>query len=344
MERPAEIRFPALGVTLRCGEPDSAAESARELGDRLLLGVRYGAAPGTPGTGLEPFLEVPNRVLGRTGPTLELWVADSPVARGAHGRFRLAETSAALFGAAAFSLRQGTETATCTAYDELLALLAAREGAEIVRVWNYLPGINESERGLERYRAFNVGRARAYERRFGAGAPRRYPASSAVGTVGDELLVAFAAAREPVRHVENPRQTSAWRYPPRYGPVGPTFARGAVAPASWGHALFLSGTASIVGHETCHPGELASQIDETFENIGRALEAAREAGWPASRLEGPVKVYLRRAGDWPAAREELRGRLGRGTPVVALEADICRADLEIEIEAVDPGSGAATAR
>jgi len=344
MERPAEIRFPALGVTLRCGEPDSAAASARELGDRLLLGVRYGAAPGTPGTGLEPFLDVPNRVLGRRGPTLELWVADSPVARGAQGRFRFAETPTALFGAARFDLGGGTDAATHAAYGELFALLAAHGDAEIVRVWHYLPGINENERGLERYRAFNVGRARAFASRFGTAAPARYPASSAVGTTGSALLIAFAASREPVCHVENPRQVSAWRYPPRYGPVGPTFARGAVAPASWGHAFFLSGTASIVGHETRHPGALSSQIEETFENIGRTLEAARGAGWPAHDPRGPFKVYLRRAGDWPAARAALQGRLARGTPVVALEADICRADLEIEIEAVDPGAGAGAPR
>lgn len=344
MERPAEIRFPALGVTLCCGEPDSAAASARELGDRLLLGVRYGAAPGTPGTGLEPFLDVPNRVLGRTGPTLELWVADSSVARGSQGRFRFAETPSALFGAARFPLGGGTEEATRAAYGELFALLRAHGDAEIVRVWNYLPGINDDERGLERYRAFNVGRSRAFETRYGAGAVARYPASSAVGTTGDQLLIAFAAAREAVRHVENPRQVSAWRYPPRYGPVGPTFARGAVAPASWGHALFLSGTASIVGHETLHPGALSSQIDETFQNIRLTLAAAREAGWPANDPRGPFKVYLRRADDWPAARAELRGRLARGTPVVALVADICRTDLEIEIEAVDPGAGAVSPR
>ncbi len=338
MERPAEIRFPALGVSLRCGEPEAAAESARSLGDRLLLTIRYGAAPGSDCAGPEPFLDVPNRVLGRTGPTLELWAADMPVARGAHGSFRLAETPRALFGAARYPFRANSEAAAFTAYRELLELLDRRGRAEIVRIWNYLPGIHESVRGLERYRAFNVGRAAAFADRFGAGAPASYPASSAVGTLGDDLLIAFAAAREPVRQVENPRQVSAWRYPPRYGSVGPTFARAAIAPASWGSPLFLSGTASIVGHETRHPDQLAPQIGETLENIDHALEAARSAGWPAAGAWGPIKVYLRHATDWPAARGALAAAFPAGTAVVALEAEICRDDLRIEIEGVFPGA------
>lgn len=338
MERSSEIRFPALGISLRCGEPASAAESARALGDRLLLAVRYGAPAEPCDIGLEPLLDVPNRVLGRTGPTLELWTADRPVARSVHGGFRLAETPRALFGAGRFPLGGDSEAAAWDAYRELLELLEARGRAEIVRIWNYLPRIHEQERGLERYRAFNVGRARAFGERFGAAAPASYPASSAVGTRGDDLLIAFAAAREPVRQVENPRQVSAWCYPPSYGPVGPTFARAAIAPASWGHALFLSGTASVVGHETRHPDELEPQIAETLENIDRTQEAARAAGWPGGDARGPIKVYLRHAADWPVVRDALLAGLPPATAVVALEAEICRDDLRIEIEGVFPGA------
>jgi len=321
--------------SLRCGEPASAAAAQAELGDRLLLAVRYGAPAGAADGGLDPFLEVPNPVLG-SGPMLELWSSPEPASRSTRGRYRLAEAGGTLFGAGRFPLAGGTEGAARDAYRELLALLDDGDPASIVRVWNYLPEIHADEGGLERYRVFNIGRARAFAERFGDDAPLRYPASSAVGTSGEELLVAFAAARASVRPVENPRQTSAWRYPPTYGPVGPTFARGAIGPAAWGTPFFLSGTASIVGHETRHVGDLAAQVEETLANIGRALDEARRAGWRGGRPPGPVKVYLRHAESWPALRAVLRARLPPATPLVALRAEICREDLEVEIEGLFP--------
>lgn len=103
-------------------------------------------------------------------------------------------------------------------YRELLALLDERGYPGLQRVWNYVPRINEDQRGVERYKHFNVGRARGFEERFGETAERHFSAASAVGTVGDTLIVCFAAGREPGTHLENPRQISAHRYLPDYGP------------------------------------------------------------------------------------------------------------------------------
>jgi chorismate lyase / 3-hydroxybenzoate synthase len=46
------------------------------------------------------------------------------------------------------------------------------------------------------------------------------------------------------------------------------------------------------------------------------------------------RVYIRHAKDYPAIRDVLFARLGATADVVYLQADICRADLLVEIEAM----------
>ena len=45
------------------------------------------------------------------------------------------------------------------------------------------------------------------------------------------------------------------------------------------------------------------------------------------------KVYLRRPADLPVIKAELAAALGAGTRFIYLQADICRQDLLVEIEA-----------
>ena len=52
----------------------------------------------------------------------------------------------------------------------------------------------------------------------------------------------------------------------------PTFSRAALADLGAGEvALFVSGTASIVGHETQHPGDVRAQTLETLNNLRAVL-------------------------------------------------------------------------
>lgn len=63
-------------------------------------------------------------------------------------------------------------------------------------------------------------------------------------------------------------------------------------------------------------------------------EARRLGAWRVPALSGfaQAKVYLRFAGQADAARARLSGRLPDGDATIFLEADICRADLLVEIE------------
>ncbi len=324
------------GLTLRVGPAGRlAAELDKERG-RVLLAVRYGG----PASGLRdadhPFVDVPNSVLDGA-PQLEIWGTPAPAARFRRGELAWAEDGRVLFGCRSRRVGDDIEADAFETYRELLALLDERGYPGLQRVWNYVPQINETQRGVERYKRFNVGRARGFEERFGETAEQHFSAASAVGTVGEALIVCFAAGREPGTHVENPRQVSAHRYPPEYGPKSPSFARGTFAPASWGRALFLSGTGSVVGHETVHRGDPLGQLEESLTNVDALLEGA--VGRSGRRRHdvvrfGLLKTYVRSPEHFPAIRDALARRLDPSTSAIYLKADLCRADLLVELEGV----------
>jgi hypothetical protein len=224
-------------------------------------------------------------------------------------------------------------------YREMLAVTLAR-GRRLARVWNYVPEINaEAAEGLETYRVFCRGRSLGFERAGWSGA---LPAASAVGGAPGVLAVMFAAAREGPVARENPEQVPAYEYPADYGPKSPSFSRAMQVRADGRRWTFVSGTAAIKGHETQAVGDLAGQIACTLDNLrlvslecglGEDLGAAAGAG---TGVERHFKVYLRDAARLAEARAALEGGGGllrAADRVTWLQADICRAELEIEIEA-----------
>src|SRR5262249_28147311 len=123
-------------------------------------------------------------------------------------------------------------------------------------------------------------------------------------------------------------------YPSQYGPK-PAFSRASLVRDDSGAMLFISGTASIVGHRTLHAEDVAAQTRETLINIEALLEQANRVSGSSSFGLGSLayKVYVRNAADLPLIRAELNGALGANARVVYLLADICRRDLLVEIEA-----------
>ncbi len=225
--------------------------------------------------------------------------------------------------------------ATDAGYREIFDLLAASGYPYLVRVWNYLPEINRQADGEERYRQFNAARRTAFQS-FGRVDGGSIPAASALGSkAGSPLSMYFLAAREPPLAIENPRQISAYHYPPQYGEHSPIFSRASVMSAAAGTNLFVSGTASIVGHETRHHGDAAAQTAESLANIAAVLrEANRLLGASRYALETlTFKVYVRRPGDLSTIAAQIERSAAREAPIVYLQADVCREDLLVEIEA-----------
>ena len=296
-----------------------------------------------------PLAHVRTPVLGDAQDVLEVWRTGGPTEAGCHGQVRYARGGDFVFGSLAVQEREAAdasgpgartplEIATNLAYRQMYAALAAC-GSQLVRIWNYIADINLDTHGLERYRQFNSARHEA-TLASGRTVTGSVPAASALGTAsGSPLTIYFLASRRAPTFIENPRQVSAYRYPAQYGPRSPSFSRGTVLGAGSEATLFISGTASIVGHRTLHAGDLAAQTRETLVNIEALLEeAARRSGAEELRLETlAYKVYVRDPNELPVIRGELESALGPKAAILYLKADICRPDLSVEIEAVGGG-------
>lgn len=215
-------------------------------------------------------------------------------------------------------------------------VLAVTRGRHLYRIWNYVPEINVESNGLENYRTFCQGRSLAFEGILGGEFQPRLPAASAVGCVGNRIELIFAAGELAPAHFENPEQIPAYHYPAEHGPRPPSFARATVVRDGSRTWTFISGTSAIKGHETIAPGALDAQIDCTLDNlrlIGKKSGIGEDLG--AGRTSRRFfKVYLRHASAFSAARTRLEQSLLRPSDIVTyLQADICRAALQVEIEA-----------
>jgi chorismate lyase/3-hydroxybenzoate synthase len=284
----------------------------------------------------------------------EVWRVANPdvqLSSGAEqGKIRYRYSDDLLFGSLSIAERavdarseaEALQRATEIAYQEIFDLLDDTAHPHVLRIWNYLPNINAQAGGDERYRHFNSARQTAF-RKSGRATMGTVPAASALGSpAGSPLSIYFLAARRPPRMIENPRQTSAYHYPRKFGRHSPIFSRACIWGDSGGR-LFVSGTASIVGHETIHRGDVIAQTRETIVNIGALLEQAnRIVGASRYSLDSlKLKVYLRNPSDLPGVEAALAGLLRSGASlphpapfIVYLQADVCREDLLVEIEAV----------
>ncbi|MGI8605241.1 MAG: hypothetical protein ACR2OZ_19895 [Verrucomicrobiales bacterium] len=230
---------------------------------------------------------------------------------------------------------------TC-ALDELTLniyrdLLALTKDWSVCRIWNYVPYINTETTGLENYRRFNLGRWQAYRDAFGERLHQFLPAASAVGVRDDKLATVFVASRAGVSQIDNPEQVPAWRYPETYGPKAPSFARAAIAGDNGTRRGWVSGTASIKGHASVAAGDPLRQLDVTLDNLRLVLAQMNfpPLGDRSGSGSHRIKVYLRRRADLDAIRSRLceqgmNGANGQGP--LFLAADICRRELDVEIE------------
>lgn len=326
-----------------------ALRSARLMpGDRRDAGhstepLLGGLIFGTPATVALPTVgQVALPVLSSAGPVIDTWHGGTVVHQaGACGSVRWRHDGCWLYGALELDLSSDDADfdALCErAYRDVFETLARTGYAHLLRLWNYLPRINADEGGLERYRRFNAGRQRAF---LNSGQPAfaGAPAACALGTRGGPLCVHFLAGHTAPVAVENPRQVSAYDYPGVYGTSSPSFSRAVLAGAGEGRvALLISGTSSIVGHRSVHAGDPVAQTQETLANLRAVVQAAhRHTSARFDLAAMPCTVYLRDAAHFEPIRAALQAGVGADAyaarTALYLEADICRSDLLVEIEA-----------
>jgi chorismate lyase/3-hydroxybenzoate synthase len=263
---------------------------------------------------------------------VELWHSNGPTQMGFDGPIRYCADAHHLAGAIELDERRfgGLAGAAEAAYAALRKFLADSSYPYALRLWNYFDGINRGEGDTERYKQFCVGRIAG----FGAQPAEHYPAATAIGRRdGDPTLqVYWLAGRSPGVPLENPRQVSAYRYPRQYGPIAPSFSRAMLVSE---RLVMISGTASIVGHASHHPGDLTAQLDEVLVNLTSVLQRACAIAPllpPQLGARSLLKFYLRDAAAAEKLDRLLRTRLTPQVRYMILEADICRSDLLLEAD------------
>ncbi len=305
-----------------------------EHAGRVLGVVGFGAQPVALRAPM-PWVHVP--VLGAHDASFEVWISGKPVADCSAGNIRGATDGDVLFGSLQLEQHNGVtlDVLARQAYREMFAFLDQRGYRHLLRVWNYLPRINEPEQGMERYRRFNLGRHEAFVQSGRDITEENVPAASVLGCGVGPMVIYFLASHTPGRPIDNPRQMTAYRYPEQYGPRSPIFVRAMLASFVDRECLLVSGTASIVGHETVHRGDVQQQAQETLRNIRTLLQQAYPQGAEACRQGGmQFKAYVRHAQDIELIRECVEQEFGPGQHTVYLQSDICRGDLLLEIEGV----------
>jgi enamine deaminase RidA (YjgF/YER057c/UK114 family) len=232
-------------------------------------------------------------------------------------------------------------------------LTRAGSGFEhVVRTWFHLSDITGPDTNkAQRYHELNRARTDFFHginfchSLLDPQAPRGlFPASSGVGMSGAGLVMSCLAVQTGradafLLPLENPHQTPAFAYHPKYSPKSPKFSRAIALVMRNYVTAWISGTASVVNSESCHLGDIKKQTHQTIENLERLISPENFSfhGVPGCGATlhnlAKARVYLKRPQDFSQCRA-ICERHFRTVPVVYAVADICRPELLVEIEGV----------
>jgi len=258
------------------------------------------------------------------------------------------EVWAAGLGAGYFSqnIRESSENA----FNHTVKLLA-KEGLSlnnIIRQWNYIGNILDVRNGLQHYQVFNEVRSEYYSHfRTVTG----YPAATGIGLKSDSVIIDLCAVDPDksviIRGLSNPNQVNAYEYNQKVlkGVKGqgkdkkqpPQFERALLMTVRDRSVLYISGTASIIGQSTIGKNNVKEQTVVTLENIKKLVDtelisqavAFTPEFSPRLRL---LRIYVRHQEDFSIVTSVCTERFPDVT-MICIEADVCRNDLLVEIEA-----------
>jgi chorismate lyase/3-hydroxybenzoate synthase len=244
-------------------------------------------------------------------------------------------------GLDAEDFRQGVEVV----YD---AVFHAADSRNLVRVWNFIPGILEPLGKVDqRYKVFNAGRFDSYSRQYGGKGEfcRRIATASGIGAACDDFTVHALATTNYAVPIENPRQVPSYQYSKKYGSLPPCFAR--ATRVGWGGSqgvprLLVGGTASIRDETTYHFDELYLQLEETTQNL--AAVVASGLGKPSNGFNLKdryrfllaryryLRIYCPRREDLDFVAAQLRSEFENVERMELVCSDLCREGLLVEVE------------
>lgn len=220
---------------------------------------------------------------------------------------------------------------------------------DIVRQWNYIERIIDFTDNSQHYQIFNDVRSNFYA---SSTFPRGYPSATGIGMNFGGVILEFLAFK-PVSEVQiiplqSPVQVNAHQYSPQvlsnnqYTSIScirstPKFERGKALYGHRGGILFVSGTAAIKGETTASPYDVAMQTHLTLQNIDNLIspDNLKRNGIHNCFNTKPLllRVYVKNARDVGVVKN-IVDEYAPHSPVIYLQADICRPELLVEIEGV----------
>lgn len=242
-----------------------------------------------------------------------------------------------LFAAAPIALVNSNtlEHATQVAYSEIFTQIKALGYPHLIRTWNFFPDIHTQNNETNNYKLFCSGRTQAYTKSDIATSP--YPAATVIGSQQPGLYIYYIASKHAGIGIENSQQVSAFEYPSTYSVDPPLFSRALLHKTGQQDILFISGTASITGHQTQHMGNIEKQLALCVSNIEHLLFTASEHHHfvrTSFCACDQIKVYIKEASHLAIVKLLLQDYVQLGANIHYLHGDMCRDDLLIEIEAL----------
>lgn len=219
----------------------------------------------------------------------------------------------------------------------------------IVRQWNYVDGIlgSSSFNGsiMQHYQIFNEVRNSYYSQYRKS---KSFPAATGIGMNSSQVgLDCYAIGNHStvqVIPVSNPNQQESYQYAqevlvgdPFIRKQPPQFERAILLKSGPTSKLIISGTASIIGQKTIGIGDVDLQTRITIENIEALASQTNLEIHCLNREEYPdkysyLRVYVKNRSDISVVKELCIKHFG-DVPSTFVQADICRDNLLVEIEA-----------
>ena len=208
------------------------------------------------------------------------------------------------------------------------------EISDIVRQWNFIENITHISELGQNYQQFNDARTRFYANADWANG---YPAATGIGTKCGGVTIMVDAVRQSdvcSKPIDNPLQVSAHAYSHRVLIDGnnirhkstPKFERARRLDIDNNSMIYVSGTAAIRGEDSSPSKDITEQLELTMENIAHLYNGEEYA-------LSMLRIYLKHSSNWPEVNNWIKNYCNV-IESVCIEADICREELLVEIEAI----------
>ena len=247
------------------------------------------------------------------------------------------------------SFYDSVNTQATDIFDKILSILSNEnlDIGDIIRQWNYIGHITETEDGIQNYQAFNDVRSRFYERvKWNHG----FPAATGIGMACRGVVVSLISMANTMESqivsLDNPLQIPAFAYSESLligkqseitVKATPKFERANLVTCMGGVVCFISGTAAIRGEMSMIEMNAGLQTNQIIENI-LYLISKRNLSRHGVEVKNDMtvsslRVYIKNKVDFDSVMEEVE-KVWTNLPVIYVEAGICRKELLVEIEGV----------